>query len=130
MDIVKYRYKRFTIAVPTAATSYNQKFVLDKDVLSVRGVLVTADRTDLLYLRGSQKIEISGEEIFPEDYESQMLMTGLAVPPDDKYFTLAEGRGIPSGNGEIKILFKDAPNAALAFSVYNVTIMFACEIKQ
>ena len=100
MDITKYRYKRFTIAVPTAATSYSQKFVLDKDVVNVRGVLLTADRSDLLFYRGSQKIEISGEDIYPEDYESRLLMSGLSVPPDHKYASIADGQGIPSGNGE------------------------------
>src|SRR5258708_4929020 len=102
METINYRYKRFTIPVTNAVTSYNFKFVLDKDVTIVRALLVTADRPDLLFYRGSQKIEISGEEIFPEDFESRLLMSGISVQPDDRFISLADGRGVPAGNGEIK----------------------------
>lgn len=126
---LKYRYKRFTIAVGTAATSYNQKFALDKDVHHVRGVLVTADHPDLLFYRGSQKIEISGEEILPEDFESRLLYSGINVPPDNRFLTLVEGKGVPAGNGEIKVLYKDVNNSNTTFAAYNVTIIFVCEIQ-
>lgn len=127
MEILKYRYKRFTIAVGTAATSYNVKFVLDKDVTLIRSLLVTADRPDLLFFRGSQRIEISGEEIFPEDFESRLLMSGIEVPPDDRYASLADGKGIPSGNGEVKVLYKDNNYGNTTFAAYTVTLMLICE---
>jgi hypothetical protein len=128
MDL-KYRYKRFIIPVPAGVASYNSKFVLDKDVDFVRGLLVTADRPDLLFYRGTQKIEISGEEIFPEDYESRLLMSGVGVPPDQRFFTLADGRGIPAGNGEIKVLFKDSNLGNTVFAAYTLTLVLVCQIK-
>lgn len=80
-----------------------------------------------LFFRGSQRIEINGDELYPEDYESKLLMSGLSVSPDDKYVTL--GDGAIAGNGEIKVLYKDTDNLIIPFTAYKVTIVLKCELK-
>lgn len=108
-------------------TSYNKKFDLDKNVRVVLGLLVSSDNPRLLFFRGSQRLEISGDELYPEDYESKLLMSGISVPPNEKYVEL--GNGVLAGNGEIKMLYKDTDNNNAPFTPYKVTLVIKCELK-
>lgn len=119
--------KAFTFVVDTEGQPVSKKFDLDKNVKLVRGILLSSSRPNLLFYRGSQRIEISGEEIFAEDYESKILMSGLSVAPDQKFRTL--GNGVVAGNGEVKIQYKDTANPQAPFEAYRVTIILQCEMK-
>jgi len=119
--------KTFSFVVDTEGQPVSKKFDLDKNVKLVRGILLSSNRPNLLFYRGSQRIEISGEEIFAEDYESKILMSGLSVPPDQKFRTL--GNGVVAGNGEVKILYKDAASTQAPFEAYTVSIILQCEMK-
>lgn len=119
--------KIFSFQVEGAGATLNKKFDLDKNVKLVHGILLSTDKPEQLFYRGSQRLEISGDEIFPEDFESKLLMSGLSVAPDDKYRTL--GNGVVVGNGEVKIQYKDNPNPSTVFSTYKVIIVLQCEMK-
>ena len=119
--------KIFTFLVDAEGQPVNKKFDLDKNVKVVHGIAISSDRPNLLFYRGSQRIELSGDELFPEDYESKMFMSGMAVAPDDKYKTL--GNGVVAGNGELKIQFKDSENVNAPFAAYKVIITLLCEMK-
>ena len=119
--------KIFSFTVTQADNTASKKFDLDKNVKLVHGIMLSSDKPNLLFYRGSQKIEISGDEIFPEDFESKLLMSGLAVPPDQKYRTL--GNGVVSGNGEVKIQFRDTENPNAPFAAYKVIVVLQCEMK-
>lgn len=119
--------KVYSFAVESQGTPVNKKFDLDKNVKLVRGIMLSSDKPNLLFYRGSQRIEISGDEIFPEDYESKLLMSGIAVAPDQKYRTL--GNGVIAGNGEVKIQYKDTMNPNASFTTYKVIMILQCEMK-
>lgn len=119
--------KTFTFLVEAEGQPVNKKFDLDKNVKLVHGIAISSDRPNLLFYRGSQRIELSGDELFPEDYESKMFMSGMAVAPDDKYKSL--GNGVVAGNGELKIQFKDSTNPQAPFAAYKVIITLLCEMK-
>lgn len=119
--------KVYGFTVESQNASVNKKFDLDKNVKLVRGIILSSDKPNLLFYRGSQRVEISGDEIFPEDFESKLLMSGIAVPPDQKYRSL--GNGVIAGNGEVKIQFKDTPNPNASFASYKVIIILQCEMK-
>jgi len=119
--------KPFTFAVDAEGQPVNKKFDLDKNVKLVRGIMLSSNYPNLLFYRGSQRIEISGDEIFPENYESKLLMSGLSVAPDEKFRTL--GNGVVAGNGELKVQYKDTANARAPFESYSVTIILQCEMK-
>lgn len=120
--------KVFSFLVDTQSTPYSKKFDLDKNVRLVHGILLSSDRPNLLFYRGSQRIEINGDELFPEDYESKLLMTGIAVPPDEKFRSL--GNGVVTGNGEVKVQYKDTANPNADFTPYKVILVLKCELKQ
>lgn len=122
----KYIKKRFSFLVDTPNQGYSKKFELDKNVRAVRGILLSTDLPNLLFYRGSQKIELSGEELFPDDWESKLIMSGIGIAPDEKFYNL--GDGYLAGNGELKIQFKDTANALAPFAPYNVAIYLLCEM--
>ena len=123
----RYVKKRFNLQVDTASRSYSKKFDLDKNIKVVRGIVITSNKLNMLFYRGSQKIEISGDEIFPEDYESRLLMSGINVPPDQKYAELGE---VLAGNGEVKVVYKDSENTDAPFTPYEVSFYFLCELAR
>lgn len=119
--------KIYTFLVDEDGQPLNKKFDLDKNVRVVHGIVMSSDRPNLLFYRGSQRIELSGEELFPEDYESKMFMSGMSVAPDDKYKSL--GDGVVAGNGELKIQYKDTHNPNALFASYKVIVTLLCEMK-
>lgn len=117
--------KRFDITITAADATVSKTFELDKSIIAIHGLLFTSDRDDLMYYRGSQKIEINREEIFPEQYESKLLMTGLNVGPNERYYKL---NGMLPGNGKVKVDFKDTNDDRLPFAAYRVSIYLDLEI--
>ena len=119
--------KRFDIDVTQANTTVTKTFELDKNITGIHGLLFTSDRDDLMYYRGSQKVEINREEIFPENYESKLLMTGLNVSPNERYYKM---NGMAPGNCKVKVDFKDTNDDRLPFAAYRVSLYLDCEISE
>lgn len=119
--------KRFDIQVTAANQNITKTFELDKTITGIKGVLVTSDKDDLLYYRGSQKIEINKEEYFPDNYESKLLMSGINVPPRQRYYDLGN---VNPGNGTIKIVYVDADDGRTVFAPYRVSLYLECETEE
>ena len=122
----KFIKKRFSFIVDTAAKTYTNKFELDKNIKLVIGLLMDSNKPSLIFYRGSQKIEVSGFEIFPEYWGSKLLMSGMNVSPNDKFADM--GDGLLAGNGEVKVIFTDTPNTLAPFEAYEVSIYLICEL--
>jgi hypothetical protein len=118
--------KRFDLQVGAASGIISQTFELDKTVEKVHGILFASDRDDLMYYRGSAKVEMNSDEIFPEGYETKLLMSGLNVSPNDRFYNLG---GIPPGYFKVKVDYKDTADARLAFAAYRVSVYLDVEIK-
>src|SRR4051812_12583771 len=119
--------KKFDVQITEFKSSISKTFELDKNIKSVRGVLVTSDKDDLLYYRGSQKLEINKEEYFPDNYESKLLMSGINVSPKQRYYDLGN---VNPGNGSVKMVFTDADDGRTVFSPYRVSLYMDCEIEE
>lgn len=118
--------KRFDIDVSSANGLHSKTFELDKTVQKIHGILFASDRDDLMYYRGSAKVEINSEEIFPEGYESKLLMSGLNVSPNERFYNLG---GVPPGNFKVKVEYRDTPDTRLAFTPYRISIYLDVETK-
>ena len=116
--------KRFDISVSAADKIYSQIFELDKNIIFIKGILLTADKEDLLYYRGSQRIELNKQEIFPENYESKLLMCGINVSPNARYYLTGN---LPVGNGLLKVEYQDRNDSRLTFEAYRVSVYLDCE---
>jgi hypothetical protein len=125
--MLKYVRKRFDLKVDQKLTSVSALFELDKDIKQILGVMLTSDREDLLYYRGTQKIEIDKVEYFPENFESKLLMCGINVTPSKRYYDL---ENVSAGSGRINVLFKDNENTlASSFTPYRVSFYFLCALE-
>jgi hypothetical protein len=118
--------KRFDIDITAAGTVHSKTFELDKTITTVHGLLIASDRDDLLYYRGSQKIELNRQEIFPEHYESKLLMSGINVSPNDRYYHLG---GLPVGNGKVTVQYRDNNFLGFPFTGYRVSLYLDCELS-
>lgn len=121
--MIKTIYKRFDLPVTEANKVFSKTFELDKNIVAVKGLYITGDRRDLVYFRGSQRIEINKDELFPENYLSELLMSGLNVPVNQRYYDLGN---IDPGNKLVKLDFKDS-NGQFPFSPYNVSLFLKCD---
>jgi hypothetical protein len=119
--------KRFDIQIITAEQAISKSFELDKTIIAINGLLLTSDKDELLYYRGSQKIEINGDEYFPENYESKLLMSGINVAPKQRYYELG---GVSPGNGTIKLSYQDREDGRTDFATYRVSIYIDCSIEK
>ena len=124
--MLKATKKRFDIKITQANSTVSDTFELDKNIVKVHGVLVTSDKDDLLYYRGTQKIEINKEEFFPDNYESKLLMSGINVAPKQRYYDLG---GVSPGNGRVQIVYKDLDDGRTRFEPYRVSLYLDCETE-
>lgn len=116
--------KRYDLQVSSPERIFSQTFELDKNIISIKGILLTSNKDDLLYYRGSQRIEINKFELFPENYESKLLMSGINLSPSLRYYDLGT---VPVGNGQLKVEFKDSLDSRTFFEPYRVTVYLSCE---
>jgi hypothetical protein len=115
--------KRFDLAVTEAGKTFSKTFELDKNIVYIKGILMSSDKDDLMYYRGSQKIEVNKEEVFPENYESKLLQSGINVSPNSRYYDLAN---MPAGVGIVKLEYKDTSDSRAAFEPYRVSLYLDC----
>ena len=117
--------KRFNIEIGETGTVISKTFELDKNITCIHGMLITTSRDDLMYYRGTQKVEVNNREIFPEDYETKLLMSGINVPPNNRYYDVGE---LPPGNFKVKVEYRDVENTMVGFEPYRVSLYLDCTI--
>ena len=115
--------KRFDLQVTVENGTVSQTFELEKSIVALKGLLMASNMDDMLYFRGSQRIEINREEIFHEGYESKLLMSGINCPPNKRLYDLNK---MPPGNGQIKIDFVDTDDGRTTFTPYRVSLYLDC----
>ena len=129
--MIKAIRKRFDLPPVQSGTTVSETFELEKTIVAIKGVLLTSDRDDLLYYQGSARIEINKEEIFPEGYETKLLMSGINVQPNKRYYDLAN---MKPGNGQVKVEYTDTPSVSAGPVVepvsYRVSIYLDCEMEE
>lgn len=111
--------ERFDLTISAANQVFKGDFELDKNASLLIGIALTSDRDDLLFYRGSQKIQINDRELFPEGFESKLLMSGINVSPNQRMVKVGM---VQVGNGKLEINFKDTDHPSAVFQEYRVSI--------
>ena len=119
--------ERFDMLITSSGDYTKAEFELDKIARYLVGIAITSDREEMLFYRGSQKILLNDIELFPEGFESKLLLSGLNVPPDERMITLGE---LETGNGKLDILYKDTDLTGISFIPYRVTIYTFCSTNK
>jgi hypothetical protein len=116
-------HKRFDILVTSEQQVVTQTFELDKNITNIKGILLTSDKDDLMYYRGSQRIEINKAEVVPENYESKLLMSGINLSPNLRWYEIGN---LPAGNGLVTIKYQDRTDNRTTFEAYRVSLYLSC----
>ncbi len=116
--------KHFDILVTQSGSAVSKTYELDKDITHIKGLLLTSNRDDLMYYRGSQRIEVNKQELFPDGYESKLLMCGINVSPNARYHDTGN---MPTGNRLVKLEYKDSDDSRASFEPYRVRVYLSCE---
>ncbi len=111
--------ERFDLKVTEPNQTFKVEFELDKNANFVIGLAITSDRDDLLFYRGTQKIQLNDKELFPENFESRLLMSGINVSPNDRMIKVGT---LDAGNGRLEILFRDQEHTNAKFIPYRVSV--------
>ena len=111
------QYRSFKFAITQSGQQVAQVFVVDDDVVAITGIALSSDRENLLWYRGTQEVRVSGDEIFPRDYESKRLQYG--VDSTERYFDLGEA---PVPNRRVEVNYVDWDSPAATFAPYTVTV--------
>lgn len=118
--------KRFDLFAKQANQNVKAEFELDKNITRITGILLTSDREEMLYHRGTQKIEINNEEIVPEKYESKLLQSGLNVSPNERFYKINNNA---TGNRLLKVDYNDSDDGRTGFTPYRISIYLECEAE-
>ena len=118
--------KRFDVSVSSSGELVKGDFELDKNVTGITGALLTADLEAKLYHRGTFRLLIGGEEIFPDGYHAKLLMSGLGVDPSNRYHFL----NFDPGNGVVRLEVTDNTHPTEAFSAYTVSMYLQLEVER
>ncbi|MGB3465073.1 MAG: hypothetical protein WBA74_07380 [Cyclobacteriaceae bacterium] len=118
--------KSFSFQVTEANESYTPvKWELPKKTTIVKGVQLNSDFPNKLYYRGSQKLEIGGDELFPEGFASKFLQSSINVAPRDRYFDLGQ---VQPGDLSVKIRYQDRDHERASLGAgYEVSVVLLIE---
>ena len=96
-------YKTYQFDVPERGALISPDFDLDKNVVNITGIALDSTKRGVLFNYGTQRLEMGGQEIFPEGHRSNMLMFGLTASDKLHRFKTA----LAPGTGKMRIIFKD-----------------------
>lgn len=116
------------VQVTEAKKNFKASFEVDKHASRILGICISSDSDEQLYFRGSQRIAINEKEIYPEDYESKMLMQGLNVAVNDRIIKL--GEEMEPGNRKVEIDYKDNEHSNAPFAPYRVRLYVFSKINE
>ncbi|MGZ3931679.1 MAG: hypothetical protein ACXVNO_01445 [Bacteroidia bacterium] len=108
------------IQVTAANQTYKETFEVDKHAKKIIGFAISTNQDGLMYFRGSQRIVINEVEIYPEGYESKMLMQGFNINVNERIKMLEEE--MEPGNREVELDFTDTDHPSMAFQPYRVRL--------
>jgi len=118
--------KTFSFQVNEANKLYAPvKWDLPKKTAFVKGLQLTSDFPNKLYYRGTQRIEIGGDELFPEGFDSKILISSISVAPRERFFDLGE---VQPGDLSVKVRYQDQDHErAVLGNGYQVSVVLLLE---
>lgn len=103
------------VNVTASGQTFKESFEVDKHVSKIIGIAFTSNNDGMPYFRGTQKISINEKEIYPEGYESKLLMQGFNVPVNERIIKF-NGEEIDPGNRKVDFEYTDNDHPLFPFS--------------
>ena len=121
------RYPFFSFKVEEAGKLTTKDWELPKRTVRIKGIQLSSSYYEKLFLRGSQKIEIGGEEIVGEGFVSRALLSNGGVSPFQRFFPFKE---VQPGDLSFKFRFQDTDHPRAPFeNGYDVNILLITDEK-
>lgn len=103
------------INITAANQTVKDSFEVDKHVSKIIGIAFTTNNDSMPYYRGTQRISINEKEIYPEGYESKLLMQGINVPVNERIIDF-NGEELDPGNRKVELEYKDEDHPLIPFA--------------
>lgn len=117
------------VNILTANQTFKESFEVDKHASRIIGIAFTSNNDSMPYYRGSQRIAFNEKEIYPEGYESKLLMQGLNVPVNERIIFFA-GEDLEPGNRRAEIDYRDEDHPAILFAPYRIRLYVYSRIEE
>ena len=119
-------YRKITVPVTAAGIRIkNAEFKLEKNITKVLGISAYAD-DDARVFTLTQQLQVNGNEILPEGFDTRLLFNYNSVPSEQRFFPVFNQ---PAGNGKVEINCIDtASDADFASNggPYSINYMLKC----
>ncbi len=112
--------KTFNLQVTDAGKTVKKTFEVDKSVVSVQAVALQSNREELMYYRGSFKLEINKDEIFSEETSAKKIYALPSVDANNRSYRIGS---IATGNGLITFEYTDNEDGRTVFAPYTVSLI-------
>lgn len=121
------RYPFFSFRVEEAGKLITKDWELPKRTVRVKGIQLSSSYYEKLFLRGTQKIEIGGEEIISEGFVSRALLSTGDVSPFKRFFLFKE---VQPGDLSFKFRFQDTDHPRAPFeNGYDIHVLLITDEK-
>ena len=117
--------ERFDIIVDAPNKTVKGEWELDRNADVLFGVAITSDNEEMVYYRGTQKMQVNDQELFPEEFESKLLMSGLGVSPNHRMVKIGK---VDTGNNRVEVWYTDQDHPKTRFIPYRVTFYFFSDV--
>ena len=111
--------KTFNLQITDAGKTVKKTFEVDKSVVLIQAVMLTSNREELMYCRGTLRLEINKDEIFTEDTPVKKIYALPSVDANHRPYRIGN---ISTGNGLITFEYTDSEDSRTVFAPYTVSL--------
>lgn len=112
--------KTFNLQVTEAGKTVRKTFEVDKSVVSIQAVALQSNREELMYYRGTFKLEINKDEIFSDETSAKKIYALPSVDANHRPYRIGN---VATGNGLIAFDYTDNEDGRTVFAPYTVSLM-------
>lgn len=116
--------KTFNLEVTQANKTVKKTFEVDKSVVSIKAVGLQSNREELMYYRGSFRLEINKDEIISDETPAKKIYTLPTVDANNRSYRIGN---IATGNGLIQFDYTDTDDGRTVFTPYTVSLLIEGE---
>ncbi len=111
--------KTFNLQVTDAGKTVKKTFEVDKSVVLIQAVGLSSNREELMYYRGTLRLEINKDEILSEETSAKKIYALPSVDANNRPYRIGN---IATGNGLITFEYTDTDDGRTVFTPYTVSL--------
>ena len=115
----KFHSQTFNLSVSESGKTVKKTFEVDKSVVVINAVALNSNREELLYYRGTIRLEINKDEILSEGTSAKKIYALPSVDANNRSYRIGN---IAPGNGLITLEYTDVEDGRTGFAPYIVSL--------